>query len=52
MVTSSQAGEGKTTTICNLAVTYALEGKRVLLIDADLRKPSLHRIFLYRMTTV
>jgi len=45
MVTSSQAGEGKTTTICNLAITYALEGKRVLLIDADLRKPSLHRIF-------
>ncbi|SMF92173.1 capsular exopolysaccharide family [Paenibacillus uliginis N3/975] len=45
MVTSSQAGEGKTTTTSNLAVTYAQEGKKVLLIDADMRKPSLHRIF-------
>lgn len=45
MITSTQAGEGKTTTICNLAVTYAQEGKRVLLIDADMRKPSLHRLF-------
>lgn len=45
MVTSAQAGEGKSTVISNLAVAYAMEGKRVLLIDADLRKPSLHRIF-------
>lgn len=45
MVTSSQSGEGKSTTISNLAVTYAQEGKKVLLIDADLRNPSLHRIF-------
>lgn len=45
MITSSQAGEGKTTTISNLAVTYAQEGKNVLLIDMDMRKPSLHRIF-------
>lgn len=45
MVTSSQAGEGKTTTISNLAVIYAQEGKKVLLMDANLRKPSLHRIF-------
>lgn len=45
MVTSSQAGEGKTTTISNLAVIYAQEGKKVLLIDANMRKPSLHRVF-------
>jgi len=45
MVTSSQPGEGKSTTISNLAIAYAQEGKNVLLIDADLRKPSLHRIF-------
>jgi capsular exopolysaccharide synthesis family protein len=45
MVASAQAGEGKTTTVSNLAVAYAQEGKKVLLIDADLRKPSLHRVF-------
>ncbi|WP_342575649.1 CpsD/CapB family tyrosine-protein kinase [Paenibacillus sp. FSL M8-0142] len=45
MVTSSQPGEGKSTTISNLAIAYAQEGKNVLLIDADLRKPSLHRMF-------
>jgi capsular exopolysaccharide synthesis family protein len=46
LVTSSQSGEGKSTTAANLAVTYAQENKRVLLIDADLRKPSLHHFFL------
>ncbi len=44
-ITSTQAGEGKTTTICNLAVSYSQEGKRVLLIDADLRHPSVQEIF-------
>lgn len=45
MITSAQAGEGKTTTISNLAVAYAQEGKKTLLIDGDMRKPSLHRMF-------
>lgn len=45
MVTSSQNNEGKSTTISNLAVAYAQEGKDVLIIDADLRSPSLHHVF-------
>jgi capsular exopolysaccharide synthesis family protein len=45
IVVSPQAGEGRSTTIANLAVTYAQENKRVLLIDTDLRKPSLHHFF-------
>lgn len=40
LVTSTLAGEGKTTVICNLAYTMALKGYRVLLIDADFRNPS------------
>ncbi|WP_337033714.1 CpsD/CapB family tyrosine-protein kinase [Paenibacillus illinoisensis] len=45
MIASAVSGEGKTTTIGNLAVTYAQEGKKVLLMDTDLRKPAVHRMF-------
>ncbi|MFC5405020.1 CpsD/CapB family tyrosine-protein kinase [Cohnella soli] len=45
LVTSSKPGEGKTTTAGNLAVLYAQLGKKTLLIDANLRKPDLHRYF-------
>jgi capsular exopolysaccharide synthesis family protein len=45
MVTSPGPSEGKTVTTANLAVTMAMAGWRVLLIDADLRRPKLHEIF-------
>ena len=44
-VVSGGAGEGKSTTIFNLAVVFAQQGSRVLLVDSDLRRPSLHRKF-------
>lgn len=43
-VVSAGAGEGKSTTVCNLATVFAQSGSRVLMVDSDLRRPTLHKI--------
>jgi non-specific protein-tyrosine kinase len=44
-LTSAAAGEGKSTTLANLAIALAETGRQVLAIDADLRRPGLHTLF-------
>lgn len=45
VVTSSEAGEGKSTTAGNLAISFSQAQKKTVMIDCDLRKPSLHKKF-------
>jgi len=45
VVTSPAVGEGRTTVAANLAVTFAQQGMRVLLVDCDLRSPRIHALF-------
>ena len=44
-ITSTKQGEGKSTVIANLAVTFANSNKRVLILDGDLRNPTVHKMF-------
>ena len=44
-VTSSAAGEGKSTTVANLAIAMAQTGRRLIIVDADLRRPGQHTLF-------
>jgi capsular exopolysaccharide synthesis family protein len=45
LVTSATPGEGKTTTLCNLAVAMVQNGHKVMVVDCDMRKPRVHKLF-------
>jgi len=45
LITSSIEGEGKTTTVVNLGISISREGKEVLIMDTDLRRPAIHELF-------
>lgn len=45
VIVSAGAGEGKSTTTINLATVFAQAGNRVLIVDSDLRRPTLHKLF-------
>lgn len=48
LVSSAGPGDGKSTTVLNIAITFASLGRKTILIDTDLRKPILHKVFDYQ----